>query len=297
MLGRNSDLVSIKDVGTDEIESLFRKAQAFEENAEKSCRERILATLFFEASTRTRLSFESAMKRLGGEVISVSGIEGTSVMKGETFEDTIRMVENYCDAIVLRHPMNEAAALAASIANVPVINAGDGTNEHPTQTLLDLYTIQKEFRSIDGLKIAMIGDLKYGRTVHSLSLGLNNYDVSMRFISHPSLRVPDEIKREIKNKFEETEKMKLSDCDVIYMTRIQKERFPEQRAFEAVKGLYKISKETLRSLKEDSIILHPLPRVEEIEQGVDADKRAHYFQQARNGVFVRMAILDTFLNG
>ena len=260
---------------------------------------KILATLFFEPSTRTRLSFEAAMLKLGGAVIGFAEAELASVKKGENLADTVRTVENYADVIALRHPLDGAAKLAAELAKIPIINGGSGSEEHPTQALTDLYTVQKEKKKIDGLKIALVGDLRYGRTVHSLAYALSLYNIDLYLISPESLRMRHEVLRAIENKIQLTEDSNLEKVipkiDVLYVTRIQKERFPEPAEYAKVKGVYKINIETLSNAKKDMVILHPLPRVDEIANEVDKTPQARYFQQVWNGVVVRMALLSLVL--
>lgn len=263
---------------------------------------KILATLFYEPSTRTRLSFEAAILRLGGQVISQeSASVSSSTAKGETIEDTIRIVNEYADAIVIRHPEMGAAERAAQASRIPVINAGDGPGEHPTQSLLDLYTIEKEIGKIDGISIAFVGDLKYGRTVRSLARFLTNYkNVNMTFVSPPSLKLGDDVKRFLQEKvvqFHETEELEnvLNVVDVLYMTRIQQERFEDGVEYEKVKDSYILTLAHVKQMKESACILHPLPRVNEIAPEVDSDPRAAYFRQARNGLFMRMTLLEMLL--
>ncbi|WP_128655171.1 aspartate carbamoyltransferase [Paenibacillus sp. 598K] len=264
--------------------------------------DKIMCSLFFEASTRTRLSFESAMYRLGGRVIGTENAAAfSSAIKGETLEDTIRVVSGYCDLIVLRHTEVGAAHRAAQVAGVPVINAGDGSGEHPTQALLDLYTIQKERGGIDGIHIAMIGDLTYGRTVHSLSYLLANYnDIRITFIAPPNARIPESVKQYLDAKgvaYEETGDLvsAASQVDVFYQTRIQKERFPSVEQYELAAGKYIIDRPLLDRMHPDALILHPLPRAGEIETDVDQDRRAAYFRQAQNGLYIRMALINQCL--
>ena len=262
---------------------------------------KILATLFFEPSTRTRLSFEAAMLKLGGSTIGFAEAEIASVKKGENLADTIRTVENYADIIALRHPLEGAAKLAAEFSKVPILNAGSGAEEHPTQALMDLYTMQKEKGTIDGLKIAMVGDLRYGRTVHSLAYALSLYDIELYLISPDSLRMRHQVIRAIKDKISIVEGTNLESIipkiDVLYVTRIQKERFPDAAEFAKVKGIYRIDLNTLKDAKKDMIILHPLPRVDEIAAEVDSKPQARYFQQVWNGIVVRMALLALVLGG
>jgi len=262
---------------------------------------KILASLFFEPSTRTRLSFEAAMLKLGGSTIGFADAEIASVRKGENLADTVRTVENYADIIALRHPLEGAAKLAAEFSKVPILNAGSGAEEHPTQALMDLYTVQKEKGRIDGLKIALVGDLRYGRTVHSLAYALSLYNIELHLISPESLRMRHEVIRAIKNKISISENTNLEkiipQIDVLYVTRIQKERFPDPAEYAKVKGIYKIDLKTLKKAKKDMIILHPLPRVDEIAAEVDSTPQARYFQQVWNGIVVRMVLLALVLGG
>ncbi|NJD78311.1 MAG: aspartate carbamoyltransferase [Candidatus Methanoperedens sp.] len=292
-------IISMRDFSRDDIDIILAKAKEFEPIARgrKSglLSGKILSTLFYEPSTRTRLSFETAMKRLGGEVIDLGSIESSSVAKGETLADTIRVIGNYADAIVLRHPREGAARMAAEYSKVPIINAGDGAGHHPTQTLLDLYTIMRE-SSLSGLKIALVGDLKYGRTVHSLAYALSLYHADMTLISPRQLQMPDVIKKDLKKQgavISETTNLEevIGDIDVLYITRIQKERFPDPAEYQKVAGSYRITEELLKSARDRLIIMHPLPRVDEIDPAVDRTKYARYFEQSFYGVPVRMALL------
>ena len=296
------DIISIEDFTREEINYILEISHAMEPLAQKGSdmlKGKILATLFFEPSTRTRLSFEAAMLKLGGSTIGFAEPEIASVKKGENLADTVRTVENYADAIALRHPLEGAAKLAAEFSKVPIINAGSGAEEHPTQALIDLYTIQKEKGKIDGLKIALIGDLRYGRTVHSLAYALGIYNIELYLISPESLRMRQEVIRTIQNKIPITEDTNLEkiipQIDVLYVTRIQKERFPDLAEYAKVKGTYKIELKTLKNAKKDMIILHPLPRVDEIATEVDSTPQARYFQQVWNGIVVRMALLSLVL--
>jgi carbamoyl-phosphate synthase/aspartate carbamoyltransferase/dihydroorotase/carbamoyl-phosphate synthase/aspartate carbamoyltransferase len=262
----------------------------------------VLACLFYEPSTRTSASFIAAMERLGGDVIPITqGVQFSSVSKGESLPDTIRTLEQYSDVIVLRHPEIGSAKLAADYASVPVINAGDGAGEHPTQALLDLFTIREELGRIDGLKIAMVGDLRYGRTVHSLTRLLMQYDdVSLRFVSPEILRLPMALMNELIDrgfKVRETHNVAdvIENADVLYVTRIQKERFSDPKQYEEVKDCYEITMELMTRAKEKMVVMHPLPRVGEIHYHVDDDPRAAYFRQVRNGMYVRMALLAAVL--
>jgi len=299
---KGRDIISIKDFTREEIDYILKIASAMEpiaENGSNMLRGKILATLFFEPSTRTRLSFEAAMYRLGGATIGFAEPGATSIKKGENLVDTIRVVENYADVIVMRHPLEGAARLAAEFANVPIINGGSGAEEHPTQAILDLYTIQKNKGAIDGLKIAFIGDLRYGRTVHSLAYALSNYDVELHLVSPETLKMRFEVIKDIEDKIPVTEHGDLneviSEMDVLYVTRIQKERFPDLEEYEKVKGSYRIDLNTLRRAKSDVIVMHPLPRTVEIDPEIDSTSNARYFDQASNGVVTRMALLALIL--
>lgn len=299
---KGRDIISIKDFSKDEINYVFKVAKNMEPLAVKGSemlRGKILATLFFEASTRTRLSFESAMHRLGGSTIGFAEAETASVKKGENLADTIRTVENYADVIAMRHPLEGAARLAAEFSKVPIINGGSGAEEHPTQALLDMYTMVKEKGKIEKLKIAFVGDLRYGRTVHSLAYALSLFDVELYLVSPETLRMRREVLQTIKERIPVTEKTSLERIvplvDVLYVTRIQKERFPDLAEYAKVKGSYRIDLEALSEAKKDLIILHPLPRVDEIAPEVDDTPYARYFQQVRNGIVVRMALLALIL--
>ena len=296
------DIISIRDFSREEIDYILRIAKAMEPLAQKGSdmlKGKILATLFFEPSTRTRLSFEAAMHKLGGSTIGFAEAEIASVRKGENLADTVRTVENYADVIAIRHPLEGAARLAAEFAKVPIINGGSGAEEHPTQALLDLYTVLKEKGTIDGLKVALVGDLRYGRTVHSLAYALSNYNVELYLVSPESLKMRREVLEEIKDKIPVNESTDLpkviADIDVLYVTRIQKERFPDPAEYIKVKGSYKIDLDLLKNAKKDMIILHPLPRVDEIAPEVDNTSHARYFQQVWNGIVVRMALLALIL--
>jgi len=299
---KGRDIVSIEDFSRDEINYILNISHSMEPLAAKGSdmlKGKILATLFFEPSTRTRLSFEAAMLKLGGSTIGFAEAEIASVRKGENLADTIRTVENYADIIALRHPLEGAAKLAAEFSKIPILNAGSGAEEHPTQALMDLYTVQKEKGKIDGLKIALVGDLRYGRTVHSLAYALSLYNIELYLISPESLRMRHEVIRAIRNKISIIEDTNLEkiipQIDVLYVTRIQKERFPDPAEYAKVKGIYKIDLKTLKSAKKDLIILHPLPRVDEIAAEVDSTPQARYFQQVWNGIVVRMALLALVL--
>jgi len=300
---KGRDFISIRDYTREEIEYIFKVAMKLESMLNERLdllKGKILASLFFEPSTRTRLSFEAAMLRLGGSVIGFSEPKVASIAKGETLSDTIKVVENYADVIVLRHPLEGAARLAAEIAQIPVINAGSGALSHPTQALLDLYTIKREKGKIDGLTIALVGDLKYGRTVHSLAYALSYYDVNLLLVAPPILRMRREIISDLKElgvKVREYENLDeiIKIADVIYITRIQKERFPDVSEYERVKGSYKLTLELLNGCKPDLIILHPLPRVDELDTRIDETPYAKYFKQTWYGIIIRMALLALIL--
>jgi aspartate carbamoyltransferase catalytic subunit len=298
-------IISIRDFSRDEIDFILHRAEELESYAQRGAgREsnllegKILANLFYEPSTRTRLSFEVAMKRLGGEVVNLSSPEASSAAKGENLVDTIRVVSGYCDIIALRHPKEGASRMAASFSPVPIINAGDGAGQHPTQTLLDLYTIKKE-NLLDELKIALIGDLRYGRTVHSLAYALSLYGAKLFFVSPEALKMPDEIKMDLKEAgaeiFESTDITEfIKKVNVLYVTRIQRERFPDPTEYNKVAGTYRITTELIKG-NEDVVIMHPLPKLDEINAEIDLTKNARYFRQAFYGTPVRMAVLSLLL--
>ena len=297
-------IVSIEDLDKKGIMDILKRAKdllpvAKGKKKSKILDGKILATCFFEPSTRTRLSFESAIHRLGGSCIGFSNPLATSHLKGETLSDAIRMVSGYSDAIVLRHPREGSAKLASEVSDVPIINGGDGAGQHPTQTLLDLFTIKDEIGKLEGLKVGMLGDLRYGRTVHSLSQALDRFKTKLFFISPDSLAMPEHITDELKGKWSTHENLNdvLRELDVLYVTRIQKERFPDIEDYKKVGEAYKIDKEVLKNAKTKLKILHPLPRVNEISTDVDNTKHAAYFRQASNGVPVRMALLEKLIGG
>jgi aspartate carbamoyltransferase catalytic subunit len=300
---KGKDIISIRDLSKEEIELILKTAEKMEDFARGTKKSRlmegkILGTLFFEPSTRTRLSFTAAMKRMGGETIGFSGAEGTSVAKGESLTDTIKTVERYCDMIVIRHAREGSARLAADAAKIPVINGGDGGNQHPTQTLLDLYTINKMQRRIKGLNITLLGDLKYARTMRSLALALAMFDANLTFVSPKGLEmsrdIVEEIKTTTKKTFPETNNIEkgFKDADVIYICRIQKERFEDKLEAERIQKKFRITPEILKGCKDNVAILHPLPKIMEIDSRVDEMKCAKYFDQTFYGVPVRMAILS-----
>ena len=298
-------LIEPKDLSLEELDDIFELSNQIIENPKKYqdiCKGKILATLFYEPSTRTRLSFETAMLRLGGQVIGFSDAKASSVSKGESIRETILTVNCYSDIIAIRHPLEGAAKLASMFSDIPVINAGDGGHQHPTQTLTDLLTIKRIKGNLSGNTIALCGDLKYGRTVHSLIKALSRYsDNKFILISPKELRLPDYIKEDVleANNIEYTEIDKLEEgiknADILYMTRIQQERFKSEQEYEKLKGVYILDEEKMSLAKDDMIVLHPLPRVNEISYEVDNDKRAKYFEQAKMGMYVRMALMVKLL--
>jgi aspartate carbamoyltransferase catalytic subunit len=297
----SKDVLRADQFSVDEIDLIMETARGYAAALERGevldrMRGKVLSTLFYEPSTRTRLSFEAAMQRLGGRVISVAEAKSSSASKGESLHDTIKTVEGYADVIVLRHPQIGAAEEAARATDVPVINAGDGAGQHPTQSLLDLYTILEEQGRVDGLTVALVGDLRNGRTVHSLADLLANYDVRFQFVAPDELRMPREIVESLEAKgisIAETEDLAdvIPMADVLYMTRIQRERFENPADYDRLKDAYVVTREALRSAKKTAIVMHPLPRVHEISTDVDGLPGAAYFRQAANGVPVRMALL------
>jgi len=299
-LGR--DIVSIKDFSREEIDYVLKMTDAVEPLAKKSSHAldgKILATLFFEPSTRTRLSFESAMYRYGGYCLGFAEPKAASVQKGENLADTVRVVESYADVLVIRHPLEGAARLAAEFASVPVINAGTGAEEHPTQAMLDLYTIRRELGKIDGLNIALAGDLRYGRTVHSLAYALSLYDINLYLVSPSTLGMRKEVLEEVSGRIEVQESEDLSkvmpQVDVLYMTRIQKERFGSLEDYEKVRGSYRLTAGDLAQARPKMIVMHPLPRVDEIEYTVDNTAHAKYFKEVWYGLLVRMSLIGLVL--
>ncbi|MBR1630864.1 MAG: aspartate carbamoyltransferase [Paludibacteraceae bacterium] len=296
-----SSLVSISDYTRDEIMEILDRAAEFEKNPNQRTLEgKVVATLFFEPSTRTRLSFETAANRLGARIIGFSDASTSSTSKGETLHDTIQMVSNYADVIVMRHYIEGAARYASEVSRVPIINAGDGANQHPSQTLLDLYSIRKTQGTLNDLTICMAGDLKFGRTVHSLIQAMYYFNPTFRFIAPKELRMPDEYKLFCHRhgiRYEECTELDahFDDADILYMTRIQKERFLDLDEYERVKDVYSLHLRMLDHSKDTLRILHPLPRVNEIAQDVDQSPKAYYFQQAQNGLYVRQAIISKAL--
>lgn len=300
------DIISVEQFDREKLSYVFSRAREMRAMVERVgatdlLKGRVLACLFYEPSTRTSASFIAAMERLGGSVIPITqGVQFSSVSKGETLADTIRTLEQYSDVIVLRHPEIGAARVAAEAAGIPVINAGDGPGEHPTQALLDLFTIREEMGRIDGLKIAMVGDLRFGRTVHSLTKLLLHFDVSLRFVSPEILRMPLKIMNEVRDRglnVRETHDVAdvIENADVLYVTRVQKERFSDLAQYDEVKENYVITPELLERAKQKMVVMHPLPRVGEISTAVDSDPRAAYFRQVQNGMYIRMALLAAVL--
>lgn len=303
----NKDVVSIRDFTKDQIEDILDLSKrmipyAIGEKTSRALDGKILGNLFFEPSTRTKLSFESAAYRLGCNVIDVSEMSMTSISKGETLADTIKIIDAYCDIIVLRHPYEGASRLAAKFSVSPIINAGDGAGSHPTQTLLDLFTMKEAKGTLDGLNIVIVGDLKYGRTVHSLADALTMFGAKLTLVAPESLQMPDDIIDHLKKKgchpYKTAELNNvIGQADILYVTRIQRERFPDPSEYNKVAGTYRIDNAMLREAKSDLIVMHPLPRVGEIATEVDSTDHARYFRQAFNGVPVRMALLCAILGG
>ena len=298
---KGKSIVSIRDISKKEILHILEVANGMEENPKHELfKGKVMASLFFEPSTRTRLSFESAMKKLGGEVVGFAEAGVSSAKKGESLSDTVKTVENYSDVIVMRHPLEGTARLASEVVSIPVLNGGDGANQHPTQTLLDLYTMLKTQKKLEGLEVAMVGDLKYGRTVHSLAIALAQFKCRMYFVSPDSLKMPDYIIEELKGKdieYSEHKEIKeiMDKVDILYMTRIQRERFSDPSEYEKVKNVYVLTKDMLADVRPNLKIMHPLPRVNEIAAEIDATPYAVYFQQAANGIFVRQALIALVL--
>ncbi|MDR1524481.1 MAG: aspartate carbamoyltransferase [Tannerella sp.] len=291
-------LVSIDQCTKEDLLRIIGNAKKFEDNPNRNLLEgKVAATLFFEPSTRTRLSFETAVNRLGGRVVGFQDASTTSSSKGETLKDTIRMVSNYADIIIMRHHLEGAARYASEVTDIPVVNAGDGANQHPSQTLLDLYSIRKTQGKLDDLTITMVGDLKYGRTVHSLIVGMSHFNPEFHFIAPEELKMPDEQKRFCRLHnigFHEHAVFSediIAKTDILYMTRVQKERFTDLVEYERVKNVYILHNKMLENSRPNLRVLHPLPRVNEIAYDVDDNPKAYYIQQARNGLFTREAII------
>ncbi|MBK3518135.1 aspartate carbamoyltransferase [Carboxylicivirga marina] len=298
---KDKSLVSITDFSKEEILRIVELAAEFEANPNQKLLDgKVVSSLFFEPSTRTRLSFETAINRLGGGIIGFTDSSSSSTSKGESLNDTIKMVSNYSDLIVMRHPLEGSARYASEVSDVPVINAGDGANQHPTQTLLDMYSIYKTQGTLDNLNIFLVGDLKYGRTVHSLMMAMSQFNPTFNFISPDSLKMPDEYKLFLDKqgiKYYEHHEFTdiIEEADILYMTRVQRERFSDPIEYEKVKNVYVLRNAMLDNTKDNLRILHPLPRVNEIHTDVDANPKAYYFEQAENGVYARMAIMASIL--
>ena len=299
----HNGIISIHDLSKDDLEKIYSKTNEImemkPEQRSEIARGKTLGYIFFEPSTRTRISFQSAMALIGGTSFGIADATSSSIKKGESLADTVKIMSGYADVIVLRHSLDGASNFAAEISTKPVINAGSGTTEHPTQAILDLYTIKKELGKIDGKNIGIVGDLKYGRTVYSLLYGLSNYDVNVHLISPESLKIRTDFTYNLKGNLSYTESEDLDeyieDLDVLYVTRIQKERFPDEEEYLKVKGSYIIDQDVVNKMKKDAILLHPLPRLDEISTDVDFTKQARYFQQAEYGKFTRAAILSLLL--
>jgi aspartate carbamoyltransferase catalytic subunit len=295
---KKKSFVSIADLTKEDILRIAEKAEFFEKKPNQNILEgKICATLFFEPSTRTRLSFETAINRLGGRVIGFSDAATTSSSKGETLKDTIKMVSNYADIIIMRHYLEGAARYASELTDVPIINAGDGSNQHPSQTMLDIYSIYKTQNSLNNLTITMVGDLKYGRTVHSLLTGMSHFNPTFYFVAPDELKMPDIYKQSLEetkiryNEYTDFSEEVINQSDILYMTRVQRERFTDLMEYEKVKNVYVLTNKMLNNSKDNLRILHPLPRVNEIAYDVDENPKAYYFEQAKNGVYARQAII------
>ena len=298
------DVISIRDLGKEDLDNIFsatEKIIGLDPNQRREiARGKTLGYLFYEPSTRTRLSFQSAMALIGGTSLGIADVNSSSVQKGESLSDTVKVMSGYTDVLVLRHPLDGSSRFSAEISQKPIINGGSGTEEHPTQAIQDLFTIKREKKKIDGLKIGIVGDLKYGRTVYSLLHGLCNYNVDVHLISPESLKIRNDSTYDIKKQLSYTESTSLDeyidDLDVLYVTRIQKERFPDEEEYVKMKGSYVIGLDVVKKMKEDAIILHPLPRIDEISTDVDSSNQAKYFEQAEYGKYTRAALLGLILN-
>jgi aspartate carbamoyltransferase catalytic subunit len=299
----NKSLVSITDYSKEDILRIINLTKKFDENPNRKLLEgKVCATLFFEPSTRTRLSFETAVNRLGGRITGFSDAATTSSSKGETLKDTIAMVNNYADIIIMRHYLEGAARYASEVSSIPIINAGDGANQHPTQTMLDLYSIFKTQGTLENLGLTVVGDLKYGRTVHSLIIGMSHFNPTFNFVAPEELRLPETYKNFCDShninykEYTDFSPEVINNADILYMTRVQRERFTDLMEYEKVKNVYILKKDMIADTKENLRILHPLPRVNEIQQDVDDSPKAYYFEQAKNGVFTREAVICDALN-
>ncbi len=300
----HKDIISIKDFDKESLESIFSATNKIMQldptERREICKGKTLGYLFYEPSTRTRLSFDAAMASIGGNSLGISSVSSSSTQKGESLADTVRIMSIYSDVLVLRHTLDGSSRFAAEVSDKPVINAGSGTEEHPTQAIQDLFTIKKEKKKIDGLKVGIVGDLKYGRTVYSLLYGLGNYDVDVHLISPESLKIRSDSVYEIKKRLDFAESTDITETidelDVLYVTRIQKERFPDEEEYLKVKGSYVVGLDLIKQMKDDAIVMHPLPRLDEISPDVDKTKNAKYFEQAEYGKYTRAAILGLTLN-
>jgi len=298
------DIISIRDLGKENLESIFSATEKIinldPTKRREIARGKTLGYIFFEPSTRTRLSFQAAMALIGGTSLGIADVSSSSVQKGESLSDTVKVMSGYADVLVLRHPLDGSSRFSAEISQKPIINGGSGTEEHPTQAIQDLFTIKREKKKIDGLKIGIVGDLKYGRTVYSLLHGLCNYNVDVHLISPESLKIRNDSTYDIKKQLSYTESTSLDeyidDLDVLYMTRIQKERFPDEEEYVKMRGSYVIGSDMVKKMKDDAIILHPLPRIDEISADVDNTNQAKYFDQAEYGKYTRAALLSLILN-
>jgi len=298
------DIISIKDFTKEQLEAVFSSTDKIMQlnpaDRREICKGKTLGYLFYEPSTRTRLSFDAAMASIGGNSLGISNVTSSSTQKGESLADTVKIMSIYSDVLVLRHTLDGSSRFAAEVSDKPVINAGSGTEEHPTQAIQDLFTIKKEKKKIDGLKIGIVGDLKYGRTVYSLLYGLGNYDVDVSLISPESLKIRSDSVYEIKKRLDFTESADITEhideLDVLYVTRIQKERFPDEEEYLKVKGSYVVGLDLIKQMKDDAIVMHPLPRIDEISPDVDKTKNAKYFEQAEYGKHTRAALLGLTLN-
>lgn len=300
---RGSDVISVRDLGREGLEGVFAATDRIvampEAERRRLCAGRSLGYLFFEPSTRTRLSFEAAMASVGGTSLGIADSATSSAQKGESLADMVRIMSMYTDALVLRHPLDGSSRFAAEVSERPVINGGSGTEEHPTQAIQDLYTMRRERGRIDGLTVGIVGDLKYGRTVYSLLHALGNYDVKVHLVSPESLRIRADSVYEIRKKMDLAESSSLADCvdelDVVYVTRVQRERFPDSEEYQKVRGSYVIGADMLQKMRPGAIVMHPLPRLDEISTEVDSTPAARYFEQARNGMHTRAALLALIL--
>lgn len=295
-------VLSVDQFDRASLEDLFKRADAMREIVEKDggderLAHHVVANLFYEPSTRTNSSFTAAMYRLGGGVVNITDTSKTSIIKGESLEDTIHMLAGYSDCIVIRHSEVGAPARAAAVSSVPIINGGEGVGDHPTQALLDVYTVYREKGTVDGLTISMLGDLKYGRCPHSFAKILNNFDVTLNFVSPASLAFPDDMQALLKNKVNVTTSLEevLPESDILYVTRVQKERIDDPTEYAQANESYHVTKETMTKMKKDALLMHPLPRVDEISADIDSDPRAAYFRQAENGLYIRMALFDMLI--